>query len=471
MGLGLGDGGKGQQEVSFDCTDAAFASDHFRMYEFKIKRCPRARPHDWTQCPFAHPGEKAKRRDPRRFRYSGTACPDFRKTGACIRGDACPYAHGVFECWLHPGRYRTQLCTDGANCRRRVCFFAHFESEIRTPDELQAAPGAQAQLELAAEAQAMQQQQQLAQALGLLRHGSGIPAHMGSAAPADLQALHRLQMPSSAAAMLAGGDGSAPTTPTALAAALGAASLADPSAMLLLQALQQRHQQAAAGFGSPTHRGEPGGELGSSVGRGSVDPGLLLGIHGMAFGTPAAGGSLLRQRSDAAALSSALRGEQLPGGSGLVSQRRSIDNGMLARTLASLGGQQVLAALGEQHAQNEQHDHSGEERYRHLAATFQPASPPLSGSLPRGGSLARGDVPPPGPVGSPLGKRMGGVSFKGVRPSTCGSSDSLSGRPTDEGSCCTASSDERDAFTRVMSFDNILADLPRSASQVQLNSA
>ena len=24
-------------------------------------------------------GEKAKRRDPRRYRYSGTACPDFRK--------------------------------------------------------------------------------------------------------------------------------------------------------------------------------------------------------------------------------------------------------------------------------------------------------------------------------------------------------------------------------------------------------
>ncbi len=31
------------------------------------------------QCPFAHPGEKAKRRDPRKMNYSGTACPDFRK--------------------------------------------------------------------------------------------------------------------------------------------------------------------------------------------------------------------------------------------------------------------------------------------------------------------------------------------------------------------------------------------------------
>lgn len=43
------------------------------------------------------------------------------------------YAHGVFECWLHPSRYRTQLCTDGEACARRVCFFAHRECELRKP--------------------------------------------------------------------------------------------------------------------------------------------------------------------------------------------------------------------------------------------------------------------------------------------------------------------------------------------------
>lgn len=185
----------------------------------QIKRCPRARPHDWTQCPFAHPvsargglpaarwcrpsrprslparpsppraGREGQAERPPEVPVLGDGLPRLQKgarrrtrgrhhnrampaasllaaqgrplappaplppraqTGACIRGDACPYAHGVFECWLHPGRYRTQLCTDGANCRRRVCFFAHFESEVRTPDELQAAPGAQAQLDLAA---------------------------------------------------------------------------------------------------------------------------------------------------------------------------------------------------------------------------------------------------------------------------------------------------------------------------------
>ncbi|KAH7372403.1 hypothetical protein KP509_17G002100 [Ceratopteris richardii] len=90
----------------------------------------RGRSHDWTECPFAHPGEKARRRDPRRVHYSGTPCPDFRK-GSCRRGEACEFAHGVFECWLHPARYRTQVCKDGKNCKRRVCFFAHSPEQLR----------------------------------------------------------------------------------------------------------------------------------------------------------------------------------------------------------------------------------------------------------------------------------------------------------------------------------------------------
>ncbi|KAF5938836.1 hypothetical protein HYC85_023095 [Camellia sinensis] len=111
----------------------AFACDHFRMFEFKVRKCARGRSHDWTECPYAHPGEKARRRDPRKFHYSGTACTEFRK-GQCVKGDSCEFAHGVFECWLHPARYRTQPCKDGTQCRRRVCFFAH------TPDQLRVLP-------------------------------------------------------------------------------------------------------------------------------------------------------------------------------------------------------------------------------------------------------------------------------------------------------------------------------------------
>eukprot|EP00250_Pteridium_aquilinum_P033058 c5158_g1_i1 orf=417-2192(-) len=117
-----------------------YSCDEFRMYEFKVRKCVRGRSHDWTECPFAHPGEKARRRDPRRYRYSGTACPDFRK-GSCRRGEACEYSHGVFECWLHPTRYRTQPCKDGKGCRRRVCFFAHTPEQLRVvPAEAESPP-------------------------------------------------------------------------------------------------------------------------------------------------------------------------------------------------------------------------------------------------------------------------------------------------------------------------------------------
>ncbi|KAJ7981501.1 Zinc finger CCCH domain-containing protein [Quillaja saponaria] len=107
-----------------------YSSDHFRMYEFKVRRCTRSRSHDWTDCPFAHPGEKARRRDTRRYNYSGTICPEYCR-GGCSRGDSCEFAHGVFECWLHPDRYRTEACKDGKNCKRKVCFFAHTPRQLR----------------------------------------------------------------------------------------------------------------------------------------------------------------------------------------------------------------------------------------------------------------------------------------------------------------------------------------------------
>ncbi|KAJ6315630.1 hypothetical protein OIU78_018990 [Salix suchowensis] len=97
---------------------------------FKVKPCSRAYSHDWTECPFVHPGENARRRDPRKYHYSCVPCPEFRK-GSCRQGDACEYAHGIFECWLHPAQYRTRLCKDETGCTRRVCFFAHKPEELR----------------------------------------------------------------------------------------------------------------------------------------------------------------------------------------------------------------------------------------------------------------------------------------------------------------------------------------------------
>ncbi|RRT47864.1 hypothetical protein B296_00034196 [Ensete ventricosum] len=114
-----------------DIKTGIYGTDEFRMYTFKIKPCSRAYSHDWTECPFVHPGENARRRDPRKYSYSCVPCPEFRK-GSCRNGDACEYAHGVFESWLHPAQYRTRLCKDEIGCNRRVCFFAHKPEELRT---------------------------------------------------------------------------------------------------------------------------------------------------------------------------------------------------------------------------------------------------------------------------------------------------------------------------------------------------
>ncbi|EXB88399.1 Zinc finger CCCH domain-containing protein 29 [Morus notabilis] len=113
-----------------DINNGIYGTDDFRMYSFKIKPCSRAYSHDWTECPFVHPGENARRRDPRKYPYTCVPCPEFRK-GTCQKGDACEYAHGVFESWLHPAQYRTRLCKDETGCGRKVCFFAHKPEELR----------------------------------------------------------------------------------------------------------------------------------------------------------------------------------------------------------------------------------------------------------------------------------------------------------------------------------------------------
>lgn len=113
-----------------DINNGIYGTDEFRMYTFKVKPCSRAYSHDWTECPFVHPGENARRRDPKKYPYSCVPCPEYRK-GSCQKGDSCEYAHGVFECWLHPAQYRTRLCKDETGCTRKVCFFAHKPEELR----------------------------------------------------------------------------------------------------------------------------------------------------------------------------------------------------------------------------------------------------------------------------------------------------------------------------------------------------
>lgn len=122
-----------ETETRRGSMEILYNSDEFRMYCFKVLPCSKHYSHDWTVCPFAHPGEKARRRDPRVFKYAGVECPHVKEGLKCPRGDLCPFAHNIFECWLHPTRYRTQLCNEPASCKRKVCFFAHALEELRDP--------------------------------------------------------------------------------------------------------------------------------------------------------------------------------------------------------------------------------------------------------------------------------------------------------------------------------------------------
>ncbi|XP_062187164.1 zinc finger CCCH domain-containing protein 50-like [Phragmites australis] len=127
---------RGKKEYPVDPTlpdikSSVYASDEFRMFAFKVRPCSRAYSHDWTECPFVHPGENARRRDPRKHPYTAVPCPNFRRPGGCPSGDSCEFSHGVFESWLHPSQYRTRLCKESAACARRICFFAHDEDELR----------------------------------------------------------------------------------------------------------------------------------------------------------------------------------------------------------------------------------------------------------------------------------------------------------------------------------------------------
>ncbi|EYU26786.1 hypothetical protein MIMGU_mgv1a025486mg, partial [Erythranthe guttata] len=113
-----------------DMNNGVYGSDEFRMYSFKVKPCTMGYSHDWKECPFVHPGENARRRDPSTHNYTCVPCPDYRR-GICVRGNACEYGHGIFECWLHPAVYKTRLCKEETCCTRKVCFFAHSLDELR----------------------------------------------------------------------------------------------------------------------------------------------------------------------------------------------------------------------------------------------------------------------------------------------------------------------------------------------------
>jgi hypothetical protein len=41
----------------------------------------------------------------------------------------------LLQYWMHPSRFRAQLCSFGKDCNRRICFFAHTQEQLRIPSE------------------------------------------------------------------------------------------------------------------------------------------------------------------------------------------------------------------------------------------------------------------------------------------------------------------------------------------------
>jgi hypothetical protein len=64
----------------------------------QVQPCPKRGAHDWSSCPYAHPKEKARRRDPRIYSYASAPCPESLQGVNCGRGVDCPYAHSVCAC-------------------------------------------------------------------------------------------------------------------------------------------------------------------------------------------------------------------------------------------------------------------------------------------------------------------------------------------------------------------------------------
>ena len=412
----------------FDCSDPQFCTDEFRMYEMKIRRCPKSRPHDWTTCPFAHPGEKAKRRDPRKIMYSATSCAEYRKSGQCTRGDACIFSHGVFECWLHPHRYRTQLCTDGLGCTRKVCFFAH------TPSELRIVPSSgtgHADVQAVAQGGA---------------GGIQLPGHV------DAQRSHQEQAIMAAAQMLD------PLAKARLVQALqglgGAPSSTFPnlldendqlSRVTLLRALQELSLQSSLGHPSPARR-----SLDSSMSY-STSNGL---VSQRTQSTPYPFPGSYPSNSSPVAVPAVPAVPTVPTAN---LNRRSIDIGSLYHRNES------LAAL----------DRDEGERGRTVLPLPQLALSSLQ------------SLQPLGRIDELFGVEDDEKSSCSV-PSSCPRSGSASSSLGDSVSATAqalpvgggfvlaqprgkfSGQEERTKIARIFSFDNILANLPRSASQVNM---
>ncbi|GBF90069.1 hypothetical protein Rsub_02777 [Raphidocelis subcapitata] len=247
---------------------------YFLVYHYKMDPCPKPFAHDWAQCPASHVGERAARR-PLAIGYRAVACAYAKRRLPCPDGDACLSAHSLYEYWLHPDRFRTEICQHGQSCKRAVCFFAHSLPELRPtapglpPAELcwgtsgSQRGGAAAQRFTAARV-GISLQDPSSWAVPPALRGGGAAAAAGFASPPSGEGLQLLAAPGgSASGALASGSG----------------------APLALQHPQPYPQRGAAAVVSPTAAAAGGSayDSGSAVGYWSGPAGWAVGPSGGFF--------------------------------------------------------------------------------------------------------------------------------------------------------------------------------------------
>lgn len=66
------------------CPRRAAVAETPRGAWLQVARCSKRYVHDWRACPFAHPTENARRRDPRLHKYLPVPCPEYKR-GICFR--------------------------------------------------------------------------------------------------------------------------------------------------------------------------------------------------------------------------------------------------------------------------------------------------------------------------------------------------------------------------------------------------
>lgn len=264
-------GEDGNSQLAFDGgASGVYATDEFRLYCHKILPCSKRTPHDWASCNFAHPGEKAKRRNIRTHSYDCEMCPNIVKGVECKLGANCPHSHNVFESWLHPQKYRTMMCKDRDKCTRPVCFFAHGPDELRVPTD--PTPLSQ-QLGVAAVAAATTAQSLVAPVPNVAAFAAAGAAPSNSMQNWQLmqsQFADLARAGSNVSTLSSGIDPSGSSTPTAAPAPAGHYALPPASAAFLSPTAAGLQRSGSASSGAPVP-----GYIGMAHSPGSSNPGLM----------------------------------------------------------------------------------------------------------------------------------------------------------------------------------------------------